>query len=127
MLRKLACSQRGRNDPAPLPAASWLTGEKGAHALLAEVLDAGAQADPGKGEQKGPAGKIAERQQLGFGERAGGGEGGDEQEAKDKLGELLPQKGGLVAGDAGSLAFGGPIERVAEDDDFFNVFASSFF
>ena len=101
-------------------------------ALFQEVLEAGAQTDPGKRKQKCPAAQVAERRNLraseavrdkasemweGFGiKRAQRGDHGNKQEAEHELRELVPEKGTLV-GDPFGLTLPGPVERIAEDDE----------
>src|SRR6202034_1281209 len=90
--------------------------EDGAPALIDEVAELGAEADSGEGGEEGPLAEVAERAELSGGEEADACEDGEGHEAEDELGELLPEEEGLAL-DAGGLALGGPVDRVAEDDE----------
>ncbi len=90
--------------------------DEGAKALPAHFAEVGAQADTGKGEEERPAGKVGERGVLVIGEKADGGEDGDEQKTEDELREFLPKEGGFVGDDAG-LAAGRVIDGVGEDNE----------
>jgi hypothetical protein len=90
--------------------------EERAKALFAEVSEAGAEADAREGEQEGPAGEVADGQQLRLGEESDRCEQRDQQEAEDELGEFRPEEGGFVL-DLRGLALGGPVDGVAKDDE----------
>ena len=106
--------------------------EEGLDSLLEQVLEAGTQADSGEGKQERPAAEVAQsgdlrsaeaivnqagelRVELGV-ECAECGQERDDEEAENKLGELLPEECALVL-DRPRLSLARPVDGLTEDDE----------
>lgn len=84
-----------------------------AQALLAHLLEIGAQPHASKGQKKRPARKVRDSCDLLLIEKRIRGKDGDQQETEHELRKLLPEKRGLVRYSPG-LASAGPVDRVGK-------------